>query len=122
MVENSNIGFDKCVSNLNATNPKPLNLKGFTIANLNITSLNPTKNIDQFRLYLEKQKFDVICIDETRLDATVPDHEVGINGYELVRKDRNRNGGGVAIYLRNSINYKVKEELMSCDLEIINYS
>ena len=35
------------------------------------------------------------------------------------RKDRNRNGGGVAIYLRNSINYKIKEELTSCDLEII---
>ena len=117
MIENSNIGFDGYVSNLNATNPKPRNLKGFTIANLNITSL--IKNIDQFRLYLEKQKFDVFCINETRLDATVPNHEVGINGYELVRKDRNRNGGGVAIYLRNSINYKVKEELMSCDLEII---
>ena len=39
MVENSNIGFDGYVSNLNATNPKPRNLKGFTIANLNITSL-----------------------------------------------------------------------------------
>ena len=72
MIENSNIGFDGYVSNLNATNPKPRNLKGFTIANLNITSL--IKNIDQFRLYLEKQKFDVICINETRLDATVPNH------------------------------------------------
>ena len=102
---------------MNATNLKPLNLKGFTIAHLNIRSL--VKNIDQFQLYLQKQQFDVICVNETRLDATVPNHEVGINGYEIVRKDRNRNGGGVAIYLRTSINYKVKEELMSCDLEII---
>ena len=117
MIRNSNIDFDIGVPNSNATHLKPLKLKGFTIPHLNIRSL--VKNIDQFRLYLHKQQFDVICINETRLDATVPNHEVGINGYEIVRKDRNRNGGGVAIYLRNSINYKIKEELMSCDLEII---
>ncbi len=117
MIRNSNIDLDIGVPNSNATHLKPLKLKGFTIAHLNIRSL--VKNIHQFRLYLHKQQFDVICINETRLDATVPNHEVGINGYEIVRNDRNRNGGGVAIYLRNSINYKIKEELMSCDLEII---
>ncbi len=117
MIRNSNIDFDIGVPNSNSTHLKPLKLKGFTIAHLNIRSL--VKNIDQFRLYLHKQQFDVICINETRLDATVPSHEVGINGYEIVMKGGNRNGGGVAIYLRNSINYKIKEELMSCDLEII---
>jgi exonuclease III len=95
MSKNSKIDSDNCAPNLNATNLKPLNLKGFTIANLNIRSL--ARNIDQFRLYLQKQQFDVICINETRLDATVSSHEVGINGYEIVRKDRNRNGGGEGV-------------------------
>jgi hypothetical protein len=88
MIKNSNIDSDICVPHLSATYLKPLKLKGFTIAHLNIRNL--VKNIDQFRLYLHKQQFDVICINETRLDATVPKHEVGINGYEIVRKDRNQ--------------------------------
>ena len=49
----------------------------------------------------------------------VADHEVDIDGYELIRKDRNRNGGGVAIYVRGSINYKVRVDLMPRELEII---
>jgi exonuclease III len=85
MSKNSKIDSDNCAPNWNATNLKPLNLKGLV------------KKIDQFRLYLQKQQFDVICINETRLDATVPNHEVGINGYEIVRKDRNRNGGGEGV-------------------------
>ncbi len=86
MIRNSNIDFDIGVPNSNATHLKPLKLKAFTIANLNIRSL--VKNIDQFRLYLHKQQFDVICINEARLDATVPNHEVGINGYKIVYNER----------------------------------
>jgi hypothetical protein len=84
MIKNSNIDSDICVSNFNATYLKPLKLKGFTIAHLNIRSI--VKNIDQFRLYLHKQQFDVIYINETWLDAMVPNHEVGINGNENRKK------------------------------------
>jgi exonuclease III len=66
-------------------------------------------------------QFDVLTINETRLDSSIKDYEVGIVGYEIVRKDRNRNGGGVAIYIRNSINYKIRNDLQPEDLEIKNY-
>jgi hypothetical protein len=33
------------------------------------------------------------------LDGTIQDYEVNVNGYEVIRKDRNRNGGGVAFIL-----------------------
>ena len=68
---------------------------------------------------MHSQQFDTISINETWLDSTVADHEVDIDGYELIRKDRNRNGGGVAIYVRGSINYKVRVDLMPRELEII---
>jgi hypothetical protein len=29
-----------------------------------------------------------------------------------VRKDRKRTGGGVAMYIRNSISYKIREDIM----------
>ena len=45
--------------------------------------------------------------NETRLDGTIDNNEVNITGYDLIRKDRNRNGGGVAIYIRNVIPYTI---------------
>ena len=57
-----------------------------------------------------------MCINETWLDDKISDHEVGIDGYDLVRKDRKRTGGGVAIYIRNSINYKI-DDVMPDSLE-----
>ena len=41
------------------------------------------------------------------LDSTVIDHEIDINGYDIIREDRNRHGGGVAMYVRSSIDYKL---------------
>jgi hypothetical protein len=46
------------------------------------------------RLDLKPCQFDVLIIDEARLDSSIKDYEVGIVGYEIVRKDRNRNGSG----------------------------
>ena len=37
-----------------------------------------------------------IGLTETKLDATILDGEVNIEGYELIRSDRNRHGGWLA--------------------------
>ena len=42
------------------------------------------------------------------------DNAVKINGFDTLREDRNRNGGGVAMYIRNSINYVVGNDLINC--------
>ena len=34
-----------------------------------------------------------------------------INGYTIIRKDRNRNGGGIALYIKNNISYSERIEL-----------
>ena len=66
------------------------NLKVFRIAYLNITSL--PKYIDQLRLYLISKPVDILGINETRLDDSIDNAEVHIQGYNLYRKDRNRLG------------------------------
>ena len=90
-------------------------MRGFKIAHLNIRSL--IKNIDQLKIYLHCH--DVITLNETMLDSTVLDHEININGYDFIREDRNRHGGGVAMYARSSIDYKVRYDLMTDELETI---
>ena len=53
------------------------------------------------------------------LDISISNHEIKINGYDIVRKDRNRHSGGVAICIRNTINYSIRDDLTDENLETI---
>ena len=97
-------------------------LKGFRIAHLNITSI--PKYIEQLRLYLSNKPVDVFTINETRLDESISNVEVNIQGYNLWRKDKCKYGGGVAIYTRDILNVRemssfVPENTEAVCLEII---
>ena len=70
-------------------------LKGFKIGHLNVASLY--KDVDELRIFMNDKNFDILSINETRLDGTIDNNEVNITGYDLIRKDRNRNGGGCNI-------------------------
>lgn len=41
----------------------------------------------------------VLTLSETWLDSSVDDGEVAIEGYTVIRRDRNRHGGGVPVYI-----------------------
>ena len=69
-------------------------IKGFKMVNLNINSL--LKYIDVLREIMVSTPFDILSINETKIDHTVPDSEISVAGYNIVRKDRNRHGGGRA--------------------------
>ena len=78
------------------------------------------KHIDQLRIYMLPKTVDILAINETRLDSSILNGEVSIPGYTLERKDRNRSGGGVALYIRDSINYKRLNDLPDANLELIS--
>ena len=44
---------------------------------------------------------------------------MSIEGYTLVRRDRCRSGVGVATYIRNVIDYKIRSDLSDPDLEFL---
>ena len=49
-------------------------------------------------------KVDIIVIAESKLDHTFPDSSFRISGYNKpFRKDRNRNGGGILVFIRDDI-------------------
>ena len=48
---------------------------------------------------------DVVCITETWLNESVLDSEVCIANYQLVRLDRDRHGGGIALYIANYLSF-----------------
>ena len=91
---------------------------GLVMACLNINSL--LAHIDELRITMYSTKIDILCINETKLDSTIGDHEVCLPGFELVRRDRivnDRNGGGVCIYIRCNLNFKIRDDLISEILE-----
>ena len=52
-------------------------------------------------------KPDVICIVETWLDKSIADCEIAIPNYTSTRLDRDRHGGGIAIYVANHLSFSV---------------
>ena len=91
--------------------------RGFKIAFLNIASL--PKHIDELRPNMQHQYLDILVLNETRLDETISNSEISIDKYTLVRNDRARHGGGVAMYIRNSINFNLRNDLHDEALEFL---
>ena len=87
------------------------------MAFLNIVSL--PKHVDELRISELFLHFDLLALNETRLDSSISDGLVKIRGYGIVRKDRSRTGGGVCIYLRSTINFKIRNDLVPDDIEAI---
>ena len=61
----------------------------------------------------------MLDINESKLDDTISDTEVYIPGYIIIRKDRSRSGGGVALYIRENLSYTNRIELVPENLEMV---
>ena len=90
--------------------------KGIKFGHINTWSL--ITKIDQFRMMCN-DAFDIICVNETLCDKTVYDSELQLHGYNILRKDRNRNGGGVALYINETFNFKKRNDLCDDNVECI---
>ena len=75
---------------------------------------------DEIKLLLAESNIDVLCLSETWLDSTIPDSQIHIPGYTLERKDRNREGGGVLMYIRHDISYDVRYDITSVSSHVEN--
>ena len=91
--------------------------KGVKIAHLNCSSL--TKNIDEIRMIVKQTHLDILTLSETHLCDFIENSEISCEGYFIERRDRNRSGGGVVIYIKEDIDYTVRNDLFVQDLEMI---
>ena len=88
------------------------------VAFLNINRL--TTHIDEIREFVMVKGIHILAINnEMKLSSDIPDSIIAINDFELERLDRNRHGGGVAFYIKDTINYKVVDNLPEHSLELI---
>ena len=67
---------------------------------------------------IKENKVDVIVINESKLDKKTADDTIAID-FILKRLDRNRHGGGVAIYIRETLNVEHRVDFPTGNLEPI---
>ena len=74
------------------------------IAYINARSILP--KVEQVQHLLYSNNIHLLAVGETWLDESVLDSEIDIDGYSVLRRDRNRHGGGVMFYVCDNVSYK----------------
>ena len=91
--------------------------KGLTIASLNINGLRG--HFDELQLFLQSSGIHILALNETKLDPQYPKELTAIVGYQQWRLDRTCNGGGVSLYIRDSVKFKLRDGVPTDNLELI---
>lgn len=90
------------------------------IMHLNINGLR--NKIHELANCLMYQAPDVLALSESRLDSAVPDSLLRIEGYNFIRKDRTRPGGGLVVYFKTQFNASVDNSLSLDECEFLSFS
>ena len=90
--------------------------RGLHFIHINTNSLLP--KIEELRRISCQSKAAVIGISESKIDNSIFDSEIEIDGCITLRIDRNRYGGGVACYMRNDLSF-TKRNYVAHDIETI---
>ena len=91
--------------------------KGMVVASLNINSL--LRHHDELSNFLFEKGFHVLALNETKLDSKISKDLLKIENYKIERCDRNREGGGIALYIKDGIKYHVSKDLPEKSLELL---
>ena len=105
-------------------NHHPQNLKEwdkFKITRLLLLHLNVNSlqlKIDELRYIAKLSNPAVTGMTGSKLDDCIPDSEIQIDNYQILRCDRNRKGGWVVCYVRNDLSY-IEKDLFPEEIENI---
>lgn len=89
--------------------------KGLVLAHLNVCSIR--NKVFELNYLTTENTIHILAVSETHLDATVLDKEISIDGYNIFRRDRNKHGGGIALYIRDNFPAVLCSEFISDGLE-----
>ena len=85
--------------------------KGLHFIHLNVRSL--ISKISALRYIAVRTNAAVTCLSETWLDDSVSDGEILFDEFCLIRRDRNRTGGGVCMYILSDLCFSQRNDLDS---------
>ena len=84
-------------------------------------NINSIRNKFQGLVEIVNGNIDILMIAETKLDTSFPNEQFSIHGYcKPLRLDRNSNGGGLLVYVRDDIpSFQLKSFTFKDDIECI---
>ena len=77
------------------------NARNCNIGHLNIKSIR--NKFDAIECILSERIAHIFAISESKLDYSFPSSQFSVTDFSIHRKDRNRHGRGVLIYVRSDI-------------------
>ena len=77
------------------------------------------KHKEEVAKLMHDHELDVLGLNETRLSKDIRGCEVSVEGYNIYRHDRDTSGGGVAIYVKDTLSHHKREDIRDPNLEII---
>ena len=90
------------------------------VSHVNINSITSRCRLDELSHFLTLNNIDIICLSETKLDDDVHPSLFTLDDFhDPMTRHRDRNGGGVAVYIRNNIAAKRLSNLETEGLEWI---
>ena len=63
--------------------------------------------IEELQIIAKSTNAATIVISASKLDESVLEPEIQLDGYKILLFDRNRHGGGAACYIRNDLSYNI---------------
>ena len=93
----------KSIGNFRVNHPKNL-----IVCHYNVNSIR--NKFHELSSLLTDQSVDVLAISETKLDDSFPRAQFQVPNYRLHRQDRNERGGGIMIYIKDSIPHRILKE------------
>ena len=77
------------------------NIGGLRVLHLNVNSL--FLKCYEIKQIVELNLFDIISLNETKLDESIPNSFFLSKHYRILRRDRVKNGGGIMVLIKNNI-------------------
>ena len=66
-----------------------------------------------------QENFDILCLNETKIDKSISDSEISIPGYVIYRQDRSLHRGGTMTFAAEYLNTKKSSRLSKKDHEAV---
>lgn len=121
-VKCNNDSFEKCL-NLFKTN-----VKFIKIVNFNAQGLLEGSHLEHIHLINGKLGADIVAVSESWLNKSICNKLINMNGYKLIRSDRNfksknvrKGGGGVCVFLNDSLRVKCIEKSNGANFSLIDF-
>ena len=106
------IDFETFSQNDNIENGSPFDTNNFIVVHYNINSITADGRLEELTDICKVLKVGALVCTESKLDQTIPDNIILIDGFhEPLRKDRTRQGGGTLIYISEHLAYIRQHDL-----------